>query len=120
MGASFPSQGNANMDYAFSAFPPSTMKKRHRRRGRGCGQISARPVSSLQHWSARFVATRLLTLMGWAGDGPEDYILDSFVPKLNTQGLGYTIEQRTSVLGELPTMIGANKLAACDDMIPLD
>jgi hypothetical protein len=65
------------------------------------------------------MGTRLLTKWGWVGPGPEDVILDSFVPKMNKHGIGYIHLQRTALLDKKsPTKVDAAKPTVCD--IPLD
>jgi hypothetical protein len=64
--------------------------------------------------------------MGWTDAGPEDFILDSFVAKMDTKGLGYTDVQGTSVPEcanrvELPTTTMATAgPPVCDNLIQLD
>ena len=94
--------------------------RRHRRRGwHGRELITVRPVSGVESWSARMVAYRTLINMGWMGPGPEDCILDEFMPKTDTQGLGFT--ERTSAPKENDDMLPATISALePNDLIPLD
>lgn len=98
-----------------STFPSRAMQKKRRRRGRG--QISVRPVSEIEYWSARSVSYRIFIKMSGTNVSHEDVTLDSFVEKKNTNGLGYISVQDTPVAENDI----AEKLPPTSDLlIPLD